>query len=297
MARKSKQHWCELYLSIGPRISSYEGSLSIYEVIRQEGQAVGYSEKILDRILKAGAFLAETMAMKELSKDSVKCGYTHIELLMRLYKLDTSLAIQCMDKVLENKITLSEMNEQIANSRKKDGQAFSSARAIARQRVNEHRRLSIKLIDEAGPGFFGKTDAEMVLVSSFRSLGQFVLLNDQQGTVAVITRVGDSSLKPAKAAEILLDLALANKVYFEQMWMILPNDSNLIQELIEQASDMNIFEKWLFLATPSADETTLVQRHNEAKLLSNEIFFKNNHRWEGVSMIDGRKLNGVLMPS
>lgn len=296
MAPKKRQHWYSVYRAIAPRISGYEGSASIYEVMREEANSAGYDEKILKRILNAGAFLTEVLAPENLSEDLVKCGYTHIEILERLYKLDAPLAIKLSDKVLANLVTLKQLNSDLASVRDKGGQVFASARSSARQRINDHRRLSIDLIAQAGAGFFGNPDAEMVLVHRFRSLGQFVLLNDPERPIAVIPRIGDSSLKPAKAADLLLQLAIAHKIYFDRIWLILPEDSELAQEVVAQAVDMKIFENWLFLATPNEDQTALEHYQNRAQVLVKKMFGEDDHRWDGVSMVDGRELFGSLKP-
>lgn len=296
MTRQPRQHWYELYRSIAPRISGYEGSASIYEVIRQEAHSAEYDEKILKRILNAGAFLSEILTPEKLSEEVVKCGYTHIEILERLYKLDAPLAIKLMDKVLANEATLKQLNDHLTAARDQGGQAFASARSSARQRINDHRRLSLHLVAQAGAGFFGNPDAEMVLVHRFRSLGHFVLLNDPKCPIAVIPRVGDSSLKPAKAADLLLQLAIAHKIYFDRIWLILPEDSELAQEVVAQAVDMKIFENWLFLAIPNEDQTGLEQYQNRGRLLEKKMFGEDDHRWDGVSMVDGRTLFGSLKP-
>lgn len=296
MARKPRQHWYELYRSIAPRIAGYEGSASIYEVIRQEAERAGYDEKVLKRILNAGAFLTEILAPENLSEDLVKCGYTHIEILERLYKLDAPLAIKLRDKVLANAVTLKQLNSDLASARDKGGQVVASARSSARQRINDHRRLSLHLVAQAGAGFFGNPDAEMVLVHRFRSLGHFILLNDPDRPIAVIPRIGDSSLKPAKAADLLLQLAIAHKIYFDRIWLILPEDSELAQEVVAQAVDMKIFENWLFLAIPNEDQTALEQYQNRAQVLVKKMFGEDDHRWDGVSMMDGRELFGSLKP-
>lgn len=136
----------------------------------------------------------------------------------------------------------------------------------------------------------------MVLVHRFRSLGQFVLLNDPERPIAVIPRVGDTSLKPTKAADLLLQLAIAQKIYFDRIWLILPEDSELAQEVVAQAVDMKIFENWLFLAIPNEDQTALEQYQNRAQVLVKKMFGEDDHRWDGVSMVDGRELFGSLKP-
>ena len=198
--------------------------------------------------------------------------------------------------MLSNQITLKKLGEDIALSAQGPGQAQFSARSKARHRVSEHRTLSLKLAQKAGPTFFGSSSAEMILVHRFRSLGQFILLDDNDQRIAVIPRLGDSSLSEAKAADQLLKLAQSYRRSFNRIWFLLPADSMILMELVAQASEIDAFEDWLFLAAPSDDESELIQYNNRRRLLEKQLDGDNDDEWEGISLVDGRPMKGVLEP-
>ncbi|MBA6421698.1 hypothetical protein [Pseudomonas sp. 5Ae-yellow] len=293
MGRKARQHWYSLYKTISPRIDAYEGNASIYDVIREEAKNVEYDAKVVKRMLDAGAFL-DRFVSQPVTSDDITCGYAHIEMLERLSKLDLSKARAQLEAVLSNQITLKKLAEDIALSSQGPGQAQFSARSKARHRVSEHRALSIKLAIQAGPPFFGSSTDEMILVHKFRSLGQFILLIDNDQQMAVIPRLGDSSLNEAKAADQLLKLAQSYERSFNRIWLVLPADSPMLMELVAQASEIDAFENWLFLATPSEDGSELVQYTNRRRFLDKQVHGDSDDAWEGISLVDGRPMRGNL---
>lgn len=295
MPRKPQTHWFGLYQSVRPKIDGHLGDESIYQLIRREADASNYDEKVLKRILNAGAFL-ERMTDAPLSVERVKCGYTHAELLERLYKLDAQHARACFSEIIDNQMTLSELRETLASLAAESGHAQVTARSRARQRVAEHQRLCIQLAQQAGPLFFGDTEEEMVLVKGFRTLRHFILINDPGQPIAVIPRLGDTSLKEGPAAEELLTLVMSVKRYFQRIWLLLPSNSTLAQELVARAEQIGAFESWLYLATPDEDSSALVPYRNRRRALEKDLRGDDDCAWEGVSLRDGRKLSGSLNP-
>jgi hypothetical protein len=295
MARKAFHHWYQLYQSVHPKIDAHQGEESIYSLIRREADASGYDEKVFKRMLNAGAFL-ERIAVGPFAVEQVKCGYAHIELLERLYRLNSQEAQTRLNAVLENKVTLKELRESVELIAAESGHAQTNARSRARQRVAEHQRLCTKLTQQAGSAFFGNLEGELVLVKKFRILRQFILINDPEQPIAIIPRLGDSSMKESQAAEELLKLALSVRRYFHRIWLVLPSDSLLAQEVVARADQVGAFESWLYLAIPNEDLSTLIPYRNRRRLLEKDLDGEDDCAWEGVSLRDGHKLSGSLNP-
>lgn len=295
MPRKAQTHWFGLYRSLRPKIDGHEGDESIHQLIRREAAAANYNEKVLKRMLNAGAFL-DRISETPLLVEQVKCGFAHVELLERLYKLNAPEAQARITAILNNQVTQKEIREALDSMAAESGHAQLTARSRARQRVAEHQRLCLQLAQRTGPSFFGSPDSEMVLVKRFRTLSHFILINDPDQPIAVIPRLGDSSMKEGPAAEELLTLAMSVKRYFQRIWLLLPSNSTLAQELVARAEQIGAFESWLYLATPDEDSAALVPYRNRRRALEKDAHGEDDSAWEGVSLRDGRTLSGSLEP-
>ncbi len=295
MARRALHNWYSLYQSVHPKIDAHQGDESIYNLIRREAEASGYDEKVVKRMLNAGAFL-DRFAKRSLTVEHVKCGYAHIELLERLHKLNPEEAQVRLDTVLSNQVTLKELRSALELNATQSGSAQINARSRARLRVAEHQRLSIQLSQKAAGEFFGSPKGELILVKRFRALRQFILINDPQSPIAVIPRLGDTSMKESSAAEELLKLALSVRRYFHRIWLVLPTDSLLAQEVVSRADQIGALESWLYLAIPSEDLSALIPYRNRRRLLQKDVEGVDDCEWIGVSLLDGRKLRGSLNP-
>ncbi|WP_304639662.1 hypothetical protein [Pseudomonas sp.] len=293
MGRKARQDWYSLYRGISPKIEADTSGGSLYGFIRKEAEIAGYEEKVLKRMLNAGAFL-ERVAGDQLRSENIRCGYAHIELLERLHRLDSIQAKEWLPRVLSQDITLKELSEAIAVHAKNPGQAQFTARSKARSRIAEHRRMSIELARKVGPAFFGNAHAEPILVRRFKSLGHFLLLNDPKAPIAVIPRLGDTSMKESKAAEHILTLALSYKNYFARIWLLFPKDSLLTQEVLAQAFEIGALDTWLFLAIPAEDLNGLIHYQNHGRWLVKGMDGIDDDAWEGQSLVDGRPMRGRL---
>lgn len=295
MPRKPQTHWFGLYQNLRPKVDGHQGVESIYQLIRREAEDTGYDEKVIKRMLNAGAFL-ERITEGSLSVEQVKCGYAHAELLERLYKLNAQAAQASLKAILDNQVTLKVLRDTLDSMAAESGHAQITARSRARQRVAEHQRLCIKLTQQAGPRFFGNAEGEMVLVKHFRTLRQFILIDNPGQPIAVIPRLGDTSLKEGAAAEELLTLAMSVKRYFQRIWLLLPSDSTLALELVARAEQIGAFESWLYLATPSEESSELTPYRNRRRALEKGVQGEDDSAWEGISLRDGRKLSGSLDP-
>ncbi|WP_417702913.1 hypothetical protein [Pseudomonas sp.] len=295
MPRKAQTHWFGLYRTLRPKIDAHEGDESIHQLIRREAEAANYDEKVLKRMLNAGAFL-DRISETPLLVEQVKCGFAHVELLERLYKLNAPDAQARITAILNNQVTQKQIREALDSMAAESGHAQLTARSRARQRVAEHQRLCLQLAQRTGPSFFGSPDGEMVLVKRFRTLSHFILINDPDQPIAVIPRLGDSSMKEGPAAEELLTLAMSVKRYFQRIWLLLPSNSTLAQELVARAEQIGAFESWLYLATPDEDSSALVPYRNRRRALEKDLRGDDDCAWEGVSLRDGRKLSGSLDP-
>jgi hypothetical protein len=159
MPRKPQTHWFGLYQNLQPKVDGHQGVESIYQLIRREAEDTGYDEKVIKRMLNAGAFL-ERMTDGSLSVEQVKCGYAHAELLERLYKLNAQAAQASLKAILDNQVTLKVLRETLDSMAAESGHAQITARSRARQRVAEHQRLCIKLAQQAGPRFLATLKAK-----------------------------------------------------------------------------------------------------------------------------------------
>ena len=295
MPRKPQTHWFGLYQALRPKIDGHQGDESVYRLIRREAEASNFDEKVIKRMLNAGAFL-ERMTDSPLTVEQVKCGYAHAEFLERLYKLNAQEAHARFNAILDNQVTLKELRQAIDSLAAESGHAQITARSRARQRVVEHQRLCIQLAQQSGAGFFGSPEGELVLVKNFRALRNFILIDDPQQPIAVIPRLGDSSLKEGPAAEELLKLVTSVKRYFHRLWLVLSSDSLLAQELVARAEQIGALNSWLYLAIPNPDSSGLIPYLNRRRILEKDVDGEDDCAWEGVSLRDGRKLSGSLNP-
>ena len=258
MARKALHHWYSLYQSLQPQIDAFEGEGGVYRYIRREAENLGYDEKVLKRMLKAGAFL-DSLAGMALTVDDVRCGYAHVELLERLHQLASDEAQHLLKSVLSNGITLKTLRQKVEQNAAKGGQAQITARSKARSQVADHQRVTIKLVQRMGSSFFGSPSSEFVLVKSFLSLRQFILINCKIYPVAIIPRVGDSSVKEWEAAEEILKIAMSVKARLYRVWIVLPYDSPIAAYLFAYAHREKALGTWLFIATLNESNTGLSQ--------------------------------------
>lgn len=293
MARKALHHWYSLYQSLQPQIDAFEGEGGVYRYIRREAENLGYDEKVLKRMLKAGAFL-DGLTNRALTVDDVRCGYAHIELLERLHQLVPHEAKSLLNVVLSNDITLKNLRLAVEESMAKGGQAQFNARSKARAHVADHQRSTIELAQRMGTDFFGSSDGEFALVRSFLSLRQFILINDKANPVAIIPRVGDSSIKEWEAAEEILKLATSVKERLYRVWIVLPYDSPIAGYLFAYASRDNALNTWLFIATLDRTNSGLTHYNDAAKLFELDLNGEGGGTWSGHSLRDGSSLYGEL---
>lgn len=293
MARKALHHWYGLYQALHPKIDSFEGEGGVYRFLRHEAEDSGYDEKVLRRMLKAGAFL-DSLAGPGLAVDGVRCGYAHIELLERLHQLAPSEAQHLLNDVLFNRVTLKNLRQAVEQNAARGGQAQLTARSKARSYVAEHQRFTIELAQRMGAAFFGSPAGEFVLVKSFLSLRQFILINDKIFPVAIIPRVGDSSIKEWHAAEEILKIATSVRNRFHRVWIVLPNDSPIAPYLFAYAYRERAIDAWLFIAAFNQEGTGLQQYCDASMLLDLDLRGAGGGDWAGHSLEDGRKMSGDL---
>lgn len=292
MARKALHHWYSLYQSLQPKVDSFEGEGGVYRLLRQEAKGLGYEEKVLKRMLKAGAFLDGWAGPQTI--EDVRCGYAHIELLERLHQLAPKEAQRLLSVVLSNDITLKNLRLTIEQNAAKGGQAQITARSKARTQVAEHQRVTIALVQRMGTDFFGCPDGEFFLVRSFLSLRQFILIHSNTNPIAIIPRVGDSSIKEWEAAEEILKLASSVKERLYRVWIVLPHDSPIAPYLFAYAHRDEAVNAWLFIATLDEGSTSLTQYSNASKLFELDLLGEGGGIWSGHSLRDGRSAHGAL---
>lgn len=292
MARKALHHWYQLYQALQPKVDSFEGEGSLYRLLRQEAKDMGYEEKVLKRMLKAGAFLDSWAGARTI--EDVRCGYAHIELLERLNQIAPKEAQRLLSVVLSNSITLKNLRLVIEQNAAKGGQAQLTARSRARSLVAEHHRVSTELIQRMGTDFFGCPEGEFFMVRSFLSLRQFILIHSDTTPIAIIPRVGDSSVKEWEAAEDILKLASSVKERLYRVWIVLPHDSPISPYLFAYAYRDNALNAWLFIATLNEGKTGMTQYNDAANLFDLELRGEGGGTWSGYSLGDGRAAHGVL---
>ncbi|EPM62084.1 hypothetical protein A264_04917 [Pseudomonas syringae pv. actinidiae ICMP 19071] len=293
MARKALHHWYGLYQALHPKIDSFEGEGGVYRFLRHEAEDSGYDEKVLKRMLKAGTFL-DRLAGAGLALDGVKCGYAHVELLERLHQFSPAEAQHLLTDVLSNSITLKNLRLVVEENAAKGGQAQLAAKSKARSYVAQHQRATVELVQRMGTAFFGSPSGEFVLVKSFLSLRQFILINNKTSPIAIIPRVGDSSIKEWHAAEEILKTAMAVKNRLYRVWIVLPYESPIAAYLFAYAYRERAIDSWLFIATISKDGTGLQHYNDSATLLDLDLRGAGGGDWAGHSLADGRTIYGDL---
>jgi hypothetical protein len=274
-------------------VDSFEGEGGVYRYLRQEAEQAGYDEKVLKRMLKAGAFL-DGITDRALTVDDVRCGYAHIELLERLHQLAAPEAKRLLEEVLSNGITLKNLRQAVVQSTANGGQAQITARSKARTYVAEHQRITTELVQRMGTTFFGSPNGEFILVKSFLSLRQFILINNKTKPVAIIPRVGDSSIKEWEAAEEILKLAASVKGRLYRVWIVLPHDSPIAGYLFAYAHREKALNTWLFIATVNEDRKGLSLYSDASTLLTLDLDGSGGGDWAGYSLKDGRGMYGAL---
>lgn len=296
MARKPQKHWFALYQAMRPTIDSYDGGESVYTIIRQQAELAGYDEKVVKRMLKAGAFL-DRICAERLTPDTVRCGYAHVELLERLQALDPALVQAQLVDVLANRVTLKTLRDTLDMQASRAGHAQTLARSKARSRLAEHQRQTMERAQLVGPEFFGLPGGEMALVKRFRTLHQFILIHQaDQHPIAVLPRIGDSAVKEAKAAEDLLWQLVPLRRYFAYLWIVLPGENLLAQELAAQAHQVGLLGTWLKLAIPDQESGGFTEYRNLRQRLAHALEGDDDERWEGLSLPDRHKVSGTLKP-
>lgn len=203
-------------------------------------------------------------------------------------------AVHLLTDVLSNSITLKHLRLMVEENAAKGGQAQLTAKSKARSYVAQHQRATVELVQRMGTAFFGSPAGELVLVKSFLSLRQFILINDKTSPVAIIPRVGDSSIKEWHAAEEILKIAMAVKNRLYRVWIVLPYDSPIAAYLFAYAYRERAINAWLFIATLNEDGTGLKQYSDASMLLDLDLRGSGGGDWAGHSLEDGRVICGDL---
>lgn len=207
-------------------------------------------------MVKAGRFLDRLVG--PLSPEDVRGGYAHIEYIQRLHELAPEEASSLVGMAISKKITLEALQAIIDKYSDRLAQSDSSKRSKARSLISEHDRNTVLALTQSGTEFFGICSGEIVRVDRSDVLGQFFFINDPQGQpgTAIFSRLGDTSRKAIKAAAELLKLAKTARSYFDQVWFVFPESSELVHEFAFLANEEKLFRTWLHLSTLITDGDT-----------------------------------------
>lgn len=260
MSKRKKGPWYAIYREVLPALDSYQGKDSINLLIQKLAEAHNYEPKVLSRMVKAGRFLDRLVG--PLSPEDVRGGYAHIEYIQRLHELAPEEASSLVGMAISKKITLEALQTIIDKYSDRLAQSDSSKRSKARSLISEHDRNTVVALTQCGTEFFGISSGEIVRVDRSDVLGQFFFINDPQGRpgTAIFSRLGDTSRKAIKAAAELLKLAKTARSYFDQVWFIFPESSELVHEFAFLANEESLFRSWLHLSTLVSDSDGLVLR-------------------------------------
>lgn len=293
MSKRKKGPWYSIYRQVVPLLDSYEGKDSVNLLIQQLAAEHNYEPKVLSRMIKAGRFLDRLAG--HLPPEDVRGGYAHIEYIQRLHELAPEEASSLVGMAISKKITLEALQAIIDKYSIQLEQGDARKRSKARSLISEHERNSVAALTNCGTAFFGIESGEMIQVERSDVLGQFLIINDRHGqaNTAIFSRLGDTSRKAIKAAAELLKLAKTARSYFEKVWFVFPESSELVHELAFLANEERLFRNWLHLSTLiSEDETFALQevtslRHALSRVIEDGV---DPFAWSG------HPLNGLKKP-
>ncbi|RRV71656.1 hypothetical protein EGI99_04580 [Stutzerimonas stutzeri] len=256
MSKRKKGPWYSIYRQVVPLLDSYEGKDSVNLLIQQLAAEHNYEPKVLSRMIKAGRFLDRLVG--HLPPEDVRGGYAHIEYIQRLHELAPEEASSLVGMAISKKITLEALQAIIDKYSIQLEQGDARKRSKARSLISEHERNSVVALTNCGTAFFGIDSGEMIQVERSDVLGQFIIINDRHGqaNTAIFSRLGDTSRKAIKAAAELLKLAKTARSYFEKVWFVFPESSELVHELAFLANEERLFRNWLHLSTLISEEET-----------------------------------------
>ena len=260
MSKRKKGPWYAIYRQVAPILDGYEGKDSVNLLIQQLAADHHYEPKVLSRMIKAGRFLDRLVG--HLPPEDVRGGYAHIEYIQRLHELAPDEAQSLVGMAVSKKVTLEALQAIIDKYSTQLAQSDTRKRSKARSLISEHERNSVVALTNCGTAFFGIEAGEIIQVERSDVLGQFLIINDRfgQANTAIFSRLGDTSRKAIKAAAELLKLAKTARSYFEKVWFVFPESSELVHELAFLANEERLFRNWLHLSTLiSEDETFALQ--------------------------------------
>jgi len=259
MSKRKKGPWYSIYRQVVPLLDSYEGKDSVNLLIQQLAAEHNYEPKVLSRMIKAGRFLDRLAG--HLPPEDVRGGYAHIEYIQRLHELAPEEASSLVGMAISKKITLEALQAIIDKYSTQLEQGDARKRSKARSLISEHERNSVLALTHCGTEFFGVQAGEMIQVERSDVLGQFFMVRDHHGRpTAIFCRLGDTSRKAIKAAAELLKLAKTARSYFDQVWFVFPESSELVHELSFLANEEKLFRTWLHLSTLTSEDGSLTLR-------------------------------------
>lgn len=260
MSKRKKGPWYSIYRQVVPLLDSYEGKDSVNLLIQQLAAEHNYEPKVLSRMIKAGRFLDRLVG--HLPPEDVRGGYAHIEYIQRLHELAPEEASSLVGMAISKKVTLEALQAIIDKYSTQLEQGDARKRSKARSLISEHERNSVVALTNCGTAFFGIESGEMIQVERSDVLGQFLIINDRHGqaNTAIFSRLGDTSRKAIKAAAELLKLAKTARSYFEKVWFVFPESSELVHELAFLANEEKLFRTWLHLSTLTTEDGSLALR-------------------------------------
>jgi len=260
MSKRKKGPWYAIYRQVLPTLDAYDGRDSINLLVQKLAEEHSYEPKVLSRMIRAGRFLDRLVG--PLTPDDVRGGYAHIEYIQRLYELEPEEASSLVGMAISKKVTLEALQAIIDKYSDRLAQSDSGKRSKARTLISEHDRNTVVALTLCGTEFFGISSGEIVRVERSDVLGQFFIVTDQQGrsSTAIFSRLGDTSRKAIKAAAELLKLAKTARSYFDQVWFVFPESSELVHEFAFLANEESLFRSWLHLSTLVSESDGLALR-------------------------------------
>jgi len=299
MSKRKKGPWYAIYRQVAPILDGYEGKDSVNLLIQQLAAEHSYEPKVLSRMIKAGRFLDRLVG--HLPPEDVRGGYAHVEYIQRLHELAPEEAQSLVHMAISKKVTLEALQAIIDKYSTQLAQSDARKRSKARSLISEHERNSVLALTDCSTDFFGVPSGEIIQVERCDVLGHFFMVRDRYGDpkIAIFCRLGDTSRKAIKAASELLKLAKTARSYFEQIWFVFPESSELVHELAFLANEENIFRNWLHLSTLVSDDekfslrevTSL--RHALSRALEDGA---NPFAWSGNCLNDPRNpVHGSLV--
>ena len=260
MSKRKKGPWYAIYRQVQPALDAYEGKDSINLLIQQLAAEHSYEPKVLSRMIRAGRFLDRLVG--PLSPEDVRGGYAHVEYIQRLHELAPEEAQSLVGMAISKKVTLETLQSIIDKYADQIAQSDAGKRSKARSLVFEHERNAVMALTNCGTAFFGIEEGEIIHVERSDVLGQFFIIKDRHGqdNTAIFCRLGDTSRKAIKAAAELLKLAKTARSYFDKVWFVFPESSELVHELAFLSNEEKLFRSWLHLSTLISDGETFTLR-------------------------------------